>query len=178
VRHRLRLVPELPLDADQDSGVVVRPLTGADQPWKDASLRRTWGSTSVARRGVLLDAGALPGFIAMVDEFPVGLLTYAHKADDIEVATLHVEHESRGVGQALMDSVLTHAREAGARRLWLITTNDNIRAICFYQQWGMELVALHRDAVVASRRMKPSIAQVGDHGIPVRHELEFEVRLG
>jgi len=34
-----------------------------------------------------------------------------------------------------MDAVLTYARTSGARRLWLVTTNDNVRAIGFYRRW-------------------------------------------
>lgn len=36
---------------------------------------------------------------------------------------------------------------------------------------------MHRDAVVESRRLKPEISALGAHGIPIRHELEFEVAL-
>jgi hypothetical protein len=36
---------------------------------------------------------------------------------------------------------------------------------------------MHRDAVVESRRLKPEISPLGAHGIPIRHELEFELAL-
>jgi ribosomal protein S18 acetylase RimI-like enzyme len=38
------------------------------------------------------------------------------------------------------------------RRIWLITTNNNVRAIRFYQLIGMDLCAFYRDGVSASRR--------------------------
>jgi len=68
-----------------------------------------------------------------------------------------------------------HARAAGCRRLWLITTNDNLRALGFYQRLGLDLCALHRDAVAVARRLKPGIPLTGRAGIPIRHELEFEL---
>jgi hypothetical protein len=68
------------------------------------------------------------------------------------------------------------AATAGATRLWLVTTNDNVRALRFYQRNGFDLVAVHRDAVTRARALKPAIPRVLD-GIPVRHELELEVRL-
>lgn len=69
------------------------------------------------------------------------------------------------------------ARREGARRLWLITTNDNTIALRFYQRRGFDLVALHRDAVTRARaELKPSIPLEID-GIPLRHELELEMRL-
>jgi hypothetical protein len=61
--------------------------------------------------------------------------------------------------------------------MWLVTTSDNVRALSFYQQWGMDLVALIRDGVAASRRVKPSIPSTGHRGIPLRHELELELLL-
>jgi hypothetical protein len=57
-----------------------------------------------------------------------------------------------------------------------VTTNDNAPAIRFYQRRGWDLVALHRDAVNESRRLKPEIPATGVDGIPIRHELEFERR--
>jgi ribosomal protein S18 acetylase RimI-like enzyme len=50
------------------------------------------------------------------------------------------------VGRALLDDVRNAASEAGCTRLWLITTNDNLRALKLYQRWGMEIVAFHRHA--------------------------------
>jgi GNAT superfamily N-acetyltransferase len=74
-----------------------------------------------------------------------------------------------------MDAVLERARTAGCRRLWVVTTNDNTRAIRIYQQWGFDLAALHRDAITEARRtLKPHIPELGEHGIPMRHEIELE----
>jgi GNAT superfamily N-acetyltransferase len=157
--------------------VEVWPLTGADRSWSEESLRRAWGATSVARRGALVDAAGLPGFVARAEGRPVGLLTFARRGDEVEVVTLHAEREGAGVGRALMDAVAGYGRSSGARRLWLVTTNDNIRAIRFYQQWGMDLCGYSGDGVAASRRVKPSIPTIGRHGIPVRHELEFALVL-
>jgi ribosomal protein S18 acetylase RimI-like enzyme len=157
--------------------VLVRPLVAADQRWAQEALRQVWGSTSVARKGELVDAGELPGFVAVVDGRMAGLVTYARRGDELEIVTLHVDEEGRGVGRGLMDGVLRHARGAGIRRMWLTTTNDNVRALAFYQRWGMDLVALVRDGVADSRLVKPSIPTTGSNGIPVRHELELERRL-
>ena len=76
-----------------------------------------------------------------------------------------------------MDGALARAREHRVARLWLSTTNDNIRAIRFYQEWGMDLCAVKFDEVARSRVVKPAIPLHGEHGIPIRHELEFELQL-
>ncbi|WP_198679304.1 hypothetical protein [Thermomonospora amylolytica] len=47
-----------------------------------------------------------------------------------------------------------------------------------YQRRGFRLAALHRDAVTDSRdRLKPEIPPIGDHGIPIRDEIELEKSL-
>jgi ribosomal protein S18 acetylase RimI-like enzyme len=69
------------------------------------------------------------------------------------------------------------ATAAGCRRLWLITTNDNLDALRFYQRRGFELVAVHRDFREVARRLKPSIPLEGNFGIPIRDEIELELRL-
>jgi ribosomal protein S18 acetylase RimI-like enzyme len=73
--------------------------------------------------------------------------------------------------------VRDEAARRAARRIWLITTNDNIRALSFYQRWGMDLRQFLRNGVDVSRLVKPSIPSVGSNGIPLRHELELELLL-
>jgi RimJ/RimL family protein N-acetyltransferase len=82
-----------------------------------------------------------------------------------------------GVATRLLAAAVDLARAQRLRRLWLVTTNDNLDALRFYQRRGMRLVAVHRGAVDAARRLKPSIPLVGDHGIPLHDELELEIRL-
>ena len=53
----------------------------------------------------------------------------------------------------------------------LITTNDNVDALRFYQRRGFVLTELRPGAVDESRRMKPQIPLVGAYGIPIRDEL-------
>jgi ribosomal protein S18 acetylase RimI-like enzyme len=165
-----------------DRGIIppmieVRALTEDDLDWKRANLVRVWGSTLVARQGAVIDAQSLDGFVAIVNGSRVGLLTYAVRGTDVEVVTLDVEREGQGIGRSLMNAVKAQALEVGTRRLWLSTTNNNIRAFSFYQQWGMDLAFLIRDGVTASRAVKPSIPTVDQRGIPVRHELIFELVL-
>jgi hypothetical protein len=69
------------------------------------------------------------------------------------------------------------AIKQSCRRVWLITTNDNLNALRFYQRRGMRPVAVHRGAVDEARRIKPTVSLTGDHGIPIRDELEFELVL-
>ena len=154
----------------------VRPLGEADREWATGKLRELWGE-GVVSRGRLLDATVLPGFVAERDGEPAGLLTYRIDGGDCEVVTINAFPRGAGAGTALMEAVAVAARDAGCRRVWLITTNDNLRALRFYQRRGFRLAALHRDALARSRELKPSIPEVGLDGIPLRDELELELTL-
>ncbi|MGW8250920.1 MAG: GNAT family N-acetyltransferase, partial [Anaerolineales bacterium] len=57
----------------------------------------------------------------------------------------------------------------------LITTNDNLPALRFYQKRGFHLVALYPNALAESRRLKPEIPFKGLDGIPLRDEIELEM---
>ncbi|HJW89835.1 MAG TPA: hypothetical protein VJ436_04255 [Anaerolineales bacterium] len=59
----------------------------------------------------------------------------------------------------------------------MITTNDNLSALRFYQKRGFRLVHINRDAIALSRQLKPSITQIGMHGIPITDEIELEILL-
>jgi GNAT superfamily N-acetyltransferase len=82
--------------------------------------------------------------------------------------------EGQGVGTLLVESVQEAARAAGCRRFFLITTNDNLNALRFYQRRGFRLAALRPGAVDASRQIKPSIPLTGEYGIAIHDELELE----
>ena len=151
----------------------IQRLTESDRVWADQVE-----ASVVARLGELVDPTQLPGFIAFLDGERAGLASYAVRGEECELVTIRSVPEGRGVGRALLDAVRVAAIEAGCKRLWLITTNDNLRALDLYQRWGMEIVAFHRHAVTAARRhLKPSIPAHGAHGIPIAHELELELRL-
>ena len=158
--------------------VHVRPITEKDRAWIDEIEAESRSEPRVARLGELIDPTQLPGFIALLDGERSGLASYAVRGDECELVTIRSLHEGRGVGRTLLDAVRNVAIEARCARLWLITTNDNLRALELYQRWGMEIVAFHPHAVTEARRdLKPSIPERGAHGIPIAHELELELRL-
>jgi hypothetical protein len=98
---------------------------------------------------------------------------------DCEVLTLHTDRQWSGIGTALLAEVERIARAAGCTRLWLITTNDNVDALRFYQRRGFRLAALRAGAVDACRAgLKPEIPEIGAPGIPIRDEIELEQELG
>jgi ribosomal protein S18 acetylase RimI-like enzyme len=156
--------------------VEVRPKRPEDSGYVRRSLHDLMAGTQVAGHGELIDAMPLDGLVAWIGDEPVGHLTYRVAGPEWEVVTIGSTRPGAGVGGALMDALLARAAQAGAERVWLITTNDNTNALRFYQRHGFDLVRLDRDAVTRSRRhLKPAIPTHID-GIPVRHELELQWR--
>jgi GNAT superfamily N-acetyltransferase len=151
----------------------VRPGEPEDRDAVEAFLTAR-NAARIARRGELVDALAHPSLLAEDRGTLAGVLTYVIDGAACEVLTLHAERRFAGAGTALVDAVRSVARDAGCTRVWLITTNDNLDALRFYQRRGFRLAALYAGAVDESRRLKPAIPRTGDHGIPLRDELELE----
>ena len=153
----------------------IRLITESDRPWIQDLLQKHWGSTQVVSRGRLYQADALPGFLAGQWGQQVGLITYHLENGQCQIVSLNSLVGKQEIGTALIVTVRRVAVEAGCSRLWLITTNDNVEALRFYQKRGFRLVQVHRNAIEQSRQLKPDIPLVTDNGIPIRDELELEL---
>jgi N-acetylglutamate synthase-like GNAT family acetyltransferase len=153
----------------------IRPPRDDERDHLAALLTERWGSPIVVSRGVSHDLRELPTFVADEDGEIVGIVTYAPAADSAEITSLDALHPDRGIGTDLLDAVINVALQNGWRRLWLVTTNDNTRALRFYQRRGWDLVAMHRGAVTSARGVKPEIPERGADDIAIRHELELEL---
>jgi GNAT superfamily N-acetyltransferase len=156
--------------------VDVQAAAPADRSWIGRLIADRWGDPVVSR-GIAKHPAELPGFVARIDGRPVGLATYEIAGEECELVTIDALVEHSGAGTALLEAVAQAARSTGCHRLWLITTNDNLEALRFYQRRGFALVAVHRDAIAASRALKPAIPELGEHGIPIRDEIELELAL-
>ncbi len=140
-------------------------------------IQDQWGSTQVVSKGRVFDPSELEGFAAVADEKVVGLVTFRVERDECEVVTLNSLSEGTGTGSSLLNAVRDTAIKARCRRLWLITTNDNLSALRFYQKWGLRITAIYPNALERSRMLKPEIPLLGKEGIPIRDEIELEMIL-
>lgn len=156
----------------------VRPVTPADQEWIAEVIGTHFASTRIVSRGrVYDDASILDGFLIEADAQRVGLALWHEVDGDAELVVMVTLNRGSGAGTLLLDAVVERAAIAGWHRLWLITTNDNVDAIRFYQRAGWDWIAFHRDAVTSNRAFKPELPEIGSSGLPVRHEIEFEAPL-
>jgi DNA-3-methyladenine glycosylase I len=156
---------------------VIEALGFTDKGWVLEWIAEQWVTPQVVAHGQVYQPHQLPGFAARPARGggePVGLLTYTIEGRDCEIVTLDSRQPDRGVGTALVAAVEKLARQAGCRRVWLVTTNDNLHALAFYQKRGFRICRVDPGAVDRARRIKPEIPQVGSENIPIHDELELE----
>ncbi len=160
------------------SGIVVRQLIASERQWAEGFVSEVWGTTTVVAHETVYHPAQLPGFVAVLEGERVGLVTYQIESSSCEVVSLASTRPGSGIGTALLAQVEEIARREGCARVWLITTNDNLDALRFYQKRGFVLIAVHRGAVERARRLiKPEIPLIGSDGIPIRDEIELELPL-
>jgi|SRR5947209_6266522 len=157
--------------------ITILPINADDHEWIAQFMHEQWGSDKAVSRGLVHYPQSLPGFIALHESEKVGLVTYNIVEGRCEIVTLDSTYPSYGVGTALIEAVKDIAIKSGCKRLWLITTNDNVNALRFYQKRGFVLVVVHRNALEQSRKLKPEISLIGNDGIPLRDEIELEITL-
>ncbi len=136
-----------------------------------------WGGEEMIARGKVHRPEQLDGFVVEDGNEWIGLLTFVVEDNECEVTSLDSLREGQGVGSMLIDKAIEEARDQKCKRLFLITTNDNLNALGFYQKRGFEIVTIYRGAINESRKRKPGISLIGYNNIPLRDEIELEIVL-
>ncbi|MBN2448531.1 MAG: GNAT family N-acetyltransferase [Phycisphaerae bacterium] len=159
----------------RDDTFLIRIRTGvtSDQHWIAEVIRERWADTRVVARGVAYDVLTLHALIAEQAGRRCGLLTYVFHPDCCEIVTLYALLQYSGVGSALVTRIAELTRESGLPRLLVVTTNDNLEALRFYQRRGFSISTVRPNAQEQHRLLKPSIPLVGAHRIPIRDEIEL-----
>ena len=152
----------------------IRALTKKDLPRLIQFWNQHWGGDEMIVHGEFFRPEQLNGFIT---EDWLGVITYYIKNNSCEIISLNSLKENQGVGTALINEVANEARKQNCQRLFLVTTNDNLHALGFYQRYGFELVCIRRGAVDEARKNKPGIPLIGMNKIHLRDEIELEMSL-
>jgi GNAT superfamily N-acetyltransferase len=157
----------------------IREKEAKDQSWIESVLDERWGAQGlIVIHGERFDASRLPAIIAGQRD---GLATFqilrTNKTVSAELITLDAITPNQGVGTILIEGLVRKLREQGAEVLRVTTTNDNLDALRFYQRRGFRIVAVHPGAVDEARKIKPTISQIGEYGIPIRDEIELELQI-
>ena len=110
-----------------------------------------WGSSLMVSRGKGHQLEELPGFVALSEDRIIGIVTYELIGNMCEIVSLDSFEERKGIG--LVDCVLRVAEEERCRKVWLITTNDNMNALRFTKNVIL-MTNLYVNAVEEARKMK------------------------
>lgn len=156
----------------------LRPATDSDRPFLRTFMREHWGDEAMIDRDRIFYPAEHVCFLAEEGQEVVGVITYQLENGECEVSSLESLRPQHGIGGALLETVVAEAKKANAHRVWLITTNDNVNALYFYQKRGFQIIAVYPNAVAHAReKYKPTIPLLADNGLPIRDELELELRL-
>lgn len=132
---------------------------------------KQWGSSQMVISSGTYDCAELGGYIYMKSDKIQGLVTYVLRDQEVEIISLDSLIENSGIGSRLLSAVEQIAIYHGAVQTAVITTNDNLRALGFYQRRGYRLERIIHDAVTRARELKATIPHVGYDKIPLLDEI-------
>lgn len=136
-------------------------------------FKEHWGSSEMVISSGIYQCENLDGFIYEENDQIIGLVTYVIKRDEIEIISLDSIQEGKGIGTALIEKIENLAKQKQIKIVRLVTTNDNLNALRFYQKRGYRITSIIPNAVNEARKIKPSIPLIGTDGIPLNDELEL-----
>lgn len=156
--------------------IEIRPKEKKDDPWLKEIMTKAWGSeTVVASKS--FNTLELPGFIAEINGKNLGVLIYNIARNKLEIVSLNSTEEGKGVGSGLIEKGKELTKEMKLKSVWLVTSNDNIDALKFYQRRGFRITKVYPNAIDKARKLKPNIPKIGNYGIPLRDALELEYKI-
>ena len=156
--------------------ILTRKTETSDKVWIKEVMLKSWNSEIVIASKPF-NTLQLPGFIAEIENKPVGILTYNIEDGRCEIVSLNSTVEKKGVGTMLINKIKQFAQEEKYKSVWLVTSNDNIDALRFYQKRGFRITKIYPDAIEEARKLKPQIPEIGDYGIPMKDAFELEFNL-
>jgi ribosomal protein S18 acetylase RimI-like enzyme len=128
----------------------------------------------IVSRGQLHEIKNLNGYVFIDGQRIMACILYKITGQECEIVSLDSRVQGQGIGSKLIQLVIDKGKSLNCSRVWLITSNDNMKAIRFYQKRGFDMVCIHKNAITEARNLKPSIPLYGFDGIPIKHEIEFE----
>jgi GNAT superfamily N-acetyltransferase len=134
-----------------------------------------WGSDILVTRGNIYKADDLDGVLVYKNGKIIGLGLYKIK-NDCEIILLETFIQNKGIGSKIIERIKEIAKTKDCKRVLLITSNENINAIKFYQKRGFRISNIYINAMEEARKIKPEIPKIAN-GIEIRDEIEFEINI-
>lgn len=146
-------------------------ITDSVRPIVNKHIIDWWYTTDMVVNSEIIDLNCADGICAWNGNELVGLAMFRTINNICELLSLNSIVSGRGIGSQLIKRLIACAMQTGCSEIQVVTTNDNINALAFYQKCGFRITAILPDAVTRSRKIKPEIPLNGDNGIPVSDEI-------
>jgi len=156
---------------------MIQPISEKNRQQVIEFFRKHWGSSQMIISSGTYDCAMLDGYVYVEDAAIIGLVTYVLHAGSLEIISLDSIQEGKGIGSRLMAEVEQFAMEHTIPEIELITTNDNLQALKFYQKRGYRITHIFQNAVMEARKVKPTIPLIGNDGIPLLDELKLQKKI-
>jgi N-acetylglutamate synthase-like GNAT family acetyltransferase len=156
----------------------IKTALKTDFEWIKEVYARTWsGDVCVSRGKVQKVDDFTGGFMAETDGQNTGFVTYTITGPETEITGIVSLKEKNGIGSALVKAVIDLAKKQQIKKVCLVTTNDNLNGIGFWQKRGFKFVKVYPGSMEFVRKIKPAVPFIGENGIPLRDEMELEMIL-
>jgi ribosomal protein S18 acetylase RimI-like enzyme len=155
--------------------LTIRPATLDDHSRIAALMEYFWNGVEVVRCGHAHRVDALQAYVACDEDKIVGAACYTRADDALTLVVFNVlpQWQGRGVATDLITAVIQEARAQGAERIIAAVANDDLPGLGLYQRLGFVIMG-----VLVGRLARPrGDVERGFDGIPVRDEIQLELRL-
>jgi len=155
--------------------LTIRPASSRDSKRIAGLADGFWGETEIRCFGQTYNVKDLSAYVACDVEAIVGAACYAKEGDTVNLVMLSVlpRWQGRGVAHELVEAVVHAAREDGAARLIVATSNDDLPALAFYQRLGFAITGVLPGRVLEHH----GVVMAGFAGIHLRDEIQMEMAL-
>lgn len=157
--------------------LIITQPSSKDFSWLTCFFNEHWGGTTMVSKGTTYNVLNENIMLAKRGDNIVGILVYKIFKDEAEILTLEALEKHHGIGSKLLFRLEQNLKTQNIHSINLITSNDNLNAIRFYQRKGYSFKNIYIGAIDKARMVKPTIPSIGNYGIHVKDELEFEKRL-
>jgi len=157
--------------------ITIRLTTPNDANQIKELMNKHWGGEPLVIRAENYYPSKLEGILATSENEIIGFLFFDIQDGSCEIVVFEVFNKFQGIGTKILAQLINIANDKDWKRIFLMTGNDNLDALRFYQRRGFHICDIHIDSVKESRKMKPGIPVTGEHGIPLRDEIDLEMKL-
>lgn len=143
-----------------------------DVPVLEEFVVRFWGDPVQLMFDQLFTVVEQPAIVAKNGKQILGFVFYhPFRETDILIVALGVlpQYQGCGIGSSLLQHIEDYAKSEGKKELLVVTSNDNLPALAFYQGQGFQLYEVVPN-VIAHKLGK---LQPGIGNIPIRDELRL-----